>query len=167
LTREWQPLEEVFGAALNQLELHLKGREVLLECPDELPLVAIDGVLVERVLVNLPENALRYTPVGSPIELRASAGDGEVIVEVLDRGPGLQPGEESLIFEKFFRGETARSRQGAGLGLAVARAVVEAHAGRIWAENRPGGGAAFRFTLPVSGEPPAIALGPDGVEDRP
>ena len=90
-----------------------------------------------------------------------------MIVEVLDRGPGLHPGEESQIFEKFFRGETARSRQGAGLGLAVARAVVEAHGGRIRAENRPGGGAAFRFTLPVSGEPPALDGSPDGAEDRP
>ena len=154
LHREWQPLEEVFGAALHELESRLGQREVVLGVPDSLPPVPIDEVLVERVLVNLLENALRYTPAGSPIELRASAAPGEIVVEVLDRGPGLVPGEEERIFEKFFRGESARSRRGAGLGLAVSRAIVEAHGGTIRAENRAGGGAAFRFTLPVTGGPP-------------
>ena len=83
------------------------------------------------------------------------------MVEVLDRGPGIATGEEERIFEKFFRGEGARSRDGSGLGLAVARAIVEAHGGRLWAGNREGGGAAFRFTLPLGGEPPAeIPSGP-------
>ncbi len=154
LRREWQPLEEVFGAALQELDLHLKDREVVLRLPADLPLVPIDEVLVERVLVNLLENASRYTPAGTPIELVASAREGEIVVEVLDRGPGVSPGEEIRIFEKFFRGETSPSRRGIGLGLAVARAIVEAHGGRIWAESRQGGGAAFRFTLPLRGEPP-------------
>jgi two-component system sensor histidine kinase KdpD len=160
LRREWQPLEEVFGSALNQLESSIQDRDVVLNVPSDLPLVAIDEVLIERVLVNLLENALRYSPAGSPIELTASARPGEVTVEVLDRGPGIVPGEEGLIFDKFFRGEAARSRHGVGLGLAVARAVVEAHGGRIWAENRPAGGAAFRFTLPIGGEPPSPAQAP-------
>jgi len=156
LRREWQPIEEVFGSALHQLESAMKDREVVLRVPENLPLVAIDEVLIERVLVNLLENALRYTPPGTPIELAAAARPGEILVEVLDRGPGLVPGEEDQIFDKFFRGEAARSRQGVGLGLAVARAIVEAHAGRIRAGNREGGGAAFGFTLPIGGEPPAI-----------
>ena len=154
LRREWQPLEEVIGAALEQLDLPLRGREVVLQLPEDLPLVAIDEVLVERVLVNLLENAIRYTPPESPIELTASADPEAVTVAVLDRGPGMTPGEEAKVFEKFFRGETGQSRRGIGLGLALARSVVEAHGGRIWAENRPGGGAAFRFTLPVAGVPP-------------
>jgi two-component system sensor histidine kinase KdpD len=154
LRREWQHLEEVCGAALNQLELLLKDREVMLAVPDDLPQVPIDEVLIERVLVNLLDNALRYTPSGAPIELTASAGPSEVTVGVLDRGPGLAPGEEQQIFERFFRGETTNTRHGAGLGLAVARVIVEAHGGRIRAENRPGGGAAFYFTLPLVGEPP-------------
>jgi two-component system sensor histidine kinase KdpD len=166
LRREWQPLEEVFGAALHQLDLHLKDREVVLRLPADLPLVPIDDVLIERVLVNLLENASRYTPAGSPIELAASAGAGEVVVEVLDRGPGLQAGEESRIFEKFFRGETTHSRRGIGLGLAVARSIVEVHGGRIWAENREGGGAAFRFTLPLKGEPPDSSGEPPEPEGR-
>ncbi len=166
LRREWQHLEEVFGAALRQLELPLKDRNVSVRLPEDLPLVPIDDVLIERVLVNLLENALRYTPSGTPIELAASAAPGEVVVEVLDRGPGLVPGEEARIFEKFFRGEGATSRRGIGLGLAVARAIVEAHGGRIRAENRPGGGAAFRFTLPLKGEPPAPPAEPPPDEER-
>src|SRR5262249_28923387 len=147
---------EVFGSALTQLESSMRDREVEIRVPADLPLVSIDEVLIERVLVNLIENSLRYTPPGTPIELSASAAPGVVTVEVLDRGPGLVPGEEAAVFEKFSRGEAARSRHGVGLGLAVARAIVEAHGGRIWAENRPGGGAAFRFTLPLGEEPPSL-----------
>jgi len=161
LRREWQPIEEVFGSALHQLESSMKDREVVIRVPEELPLVAIDEVLIERVLVNLLENALRYTPPGTPIELAASAGRDQVVVEVLDRGPGLVPGEESLVFDKFFRGEASHSRHGVGLGLAVARAIVEAHGGRIEAANRGGGGARFRFTLPTGGGPPALSFAPD------
>jgi two-component system sensor histidine kinase KdpD len=156
LRREWQPLEEVFGSSLHQLESSLREREVVVRVPEDLPLVAIDEVLIERVLVNLLENALRYTPPGSPLELAASAGRDDVTIEVLDRGPGLMPGEESQVFEKFFRGEASRARHGVGLGLAVARAIVEAHGGRIEAVNRPGGGAVFRFTLPLGGAPPVL-----------
>jgi two-component system sensor histidine kinase KdpD len=167
LKREWQPLEEVFGSALHELDHQLQGREILLHVPDDLPPVSIDEVLIERVLVNLLENASRYTPAGSPIELGASATRDEVVVEVLDRGPGLAPGEEGKIFDKFFRGETARSRRGIGLGLAVAMSIVEAHGGRIWAENRTGGGAAFRFTLPNAGGPPTPASAPEEAESKP
>src|SRR5262245_3653995 len=155
LRREWQPIEEVFGSALHQMESSLKGREVAVRVPEDMPLVEIDEVLIERVLVNLLENALRYTPPGTPIELAASAGRDEVAIVVLDRGPGLVPGEETQVFEKFFRGEASRSRHGVGLGLAVARSIVEAHGGRIEAANRPDGGAVFRFTLPIGGTPPA------------
>src|SRR5262245_35224369 len=164
LRREWQPLEEVFGSALHQLEASIENREMVLRVPEDLPLVAIDEVLIERVLVNLLENALRYSPSGTPIELVAAAGRDEVAVEVLDRGPGLVPGEEKQVFEKFFRGGASRGH-GVGLGLAVARAIVEAHGGRIEAANREGGGARFRFTLPMGGEPPVAALTPGETGD--
>ena len=156
LKREWQPLEEVVGAALHALEPVIGGRDIAVHLPDDLPLLAIDEVLIERVLVNLLENALRYTPAGTPIKLRAAAEGGMVVVEVLDRGPGIAPGEEAQLFDKFYRGEAARGRHGAGLGLAVARAIVEAHGGRIEALRRDGGGAIFRVTLPLGGGAPPV-----------
>jgi two-component system, OmpR family, sensor histidine kinase KdpD len=112
-------------------------------------------VLVEQILINLLENAAKYTPAGTAMDVRAWAEDGRVMVEVADRGPGLAAGDESRIFEKFYRGAAPDSR-GAGLGLAICRAIVEAHGGRIWAQNRPDGGAAFRFFLPIEGEPPHV-----------
>jgi two-component system sensor histidine kinase KdpD len=148
LRREWQPLEEVLGAALHHLDRQIGEREIVLHVPDDLPLVEIDDVLIERVLVNLLDNALRYSASGAAIELAAQASGGAVTVAILDRGPGLAPGEETRIFDEFVRGDAAQSRDGVGLGLALARAIVEAHGGRIWAENRPEGGTAFRFTVP-------------------
>jgi two-component system sensor histidine kinase KdpD len=109
------------------------------------------------VLVNLLENAAKYTPKGSQIDLSAWAEGEEVIVEVADRGPGLPPGDEERIFDKFYRVRPTTA-SGVGLGLAICRAVIEAHGGRIWAKNRAGGGAVFRFTLPLEGEPPKIDM---------
>jgi two-component system sensor histidine kinase KdpD len=107
------------------------------------------------VFINLLENAVKYTPPGTLIEIGASATDGEITVEVADRGPGLPPGDVERAFEKFYRGAPDVAR-GAGLGLAICRAIVEAHGGRIWAENRVGGGVAFRFTLPIGGTAPRV-----------
>src|SRR5262249_14963395 len=132
------------------------GREVKLSIPDDLPLVPIDEVLVERVLVNLLENVARHTPAGTPVEIRASRWDGEILVEVLDSGPGLPPRDAGHLCEKFFRGKGSEVSRGIGLGLAVARSIVEAHGGTILAESRQEGGAAFRFTLPIEGEPPGV-----------
>jgi two-component system sensor histidine kinase KdpD len=153
--KEWQSLEEVVGAALSRLDVALRGRSVQTDIAKDLPLVPMDDVLVEQVLINLLENAAKYTPAGTQIDVRAWAEDDRVMVEVVDRGPGLAAGDESRIFEKFYRGAVPDSR-GAGLGLAIGRAIVEAHGGRIWAENRPDGGAAFRFFLPIEGEPPHV-----------
>jgi two-component system sensor histidine kinase KdpD len=113
-------------------------------------------VLIEQVLINLIDNALKYTPAESPIEVTAEDTGGAVLIEVADRGPGLRPGEERRIFEKFHRTEAAPTVRGAGLGLAICRGIVHAHGGRIWAENRPGGGVTVRFTLPVKEAPPIL-----------
>ncbi|HXD99776.1 MAG TPA: sensor histidine kinase KdpD [Candidatus Acidoferrum sp.] len=153
LRREWHPLEEVIGAALSRLSTRLTGRRVTTRVPPDLPLVAIDDVLIEQVLVNLLDNALKYTPAGAPFEIIATAGDRNVTVEVADHGPGLPPGKEEKVFEKFYRVDPVGGR-GAGLGLAIARGIVQAHGGRIWAQNLPGGGVAFLFTLPL-GDPPS------------
>jgi two-component system sensor histidine kinase KdpD len=154
--KNWQPLEEVVGVALSRLEGQLGERPVSVHLPSDLPLVPLDEVLIEQVLVNLLENAVKYTPPGSPIDLSAWAGDQQVTVEVADRGPGLPAGDEQRVFEKFFRAQSATG--GAGLGLTICRGIIEAHGGRIWAENRPDGGAVFRFTLPLEDQPPSLEM---------
>jgi two-component system sensor histidine kinase KdpD len=153
LKREWQSLEEVVGAALERVEQRLGARRVETRVPQDLPLVPIDAQLVEQLLVNLLENAAKYTPREATVRISARALPGEVEVEVADDGPGLPPGQEQRVFEKFFR--QAGGHDGFGLGLAIARAVVDAHGGRIRAENVAPHGALFRFTLPIVGTPPA------------
>jgi two-component system sensor histidine kinase KdpD len=154
LNREWHSLEEVVGSALARLERALEGRKVATAIPAELPLVPMDALLVEQVLVNLVENAVKYTPPGTPVRVSASRDDGSAKIEVADEGPGLPPGTEERVFEKFQRGEGLPG--GFGLGLAICRAIVTAHGGRIWAENRRPRGAAFRFTLPLGASPPSL-----------
>jgi K+-sensing histidine kinase KdpD len=154
--RQWVPLEEIVGSALTRLESQLEGRPVRTDLPADLPLLSVDAVLLEQVFVNLLENAAKYTPPGSPVEIVARAGDGAIAIEVADRGPGIQSGDESRLFEKFFRGRHTGST-GAGLGLAICRGVVSAHGGTIVAANRTGGGAAFRMLVPIVGTPPPPA----------
>jgi two-component system sensor histidine kinase KdpD len=156
VNREWQSLEEVIGAALARLEPRLEGRDVQVHLPPGPALVPLDEVLIEQVIFNLLENALKYTPPGTAIEIRGEVGEREVTVEILDRGPGLPSGEENRVFEKFYRAREEDQPGGIGLGLTVARGIVEAHGGTMSASNRAGGGAAFRFTLPIEGEPPRV-----------
>lgn len=153
--KEWQPLEEPVGVALIRLEDRLRDHPVTVTLPPDLPLVPLDSVLIEQVLINLLENAVKYTPAGTPIEISAAATDGAVRVDVADRGPGLPPGEEARVFDKFHRAASGTAAGGVGLGLTICRGIVTAHGGTIWAENRGGGGAVFRFTLPLAGPAPA------------
>jgi two-component system sensor histidine kinase KdpD len=155
--KEWQSVEEVVGGALSRVEQRLGGRPITSRIPSDLT-APFDAVLVEQVLVNLLENAAKYTPEGTPIEIEARPSDGEVLIEVADRGPGLPPGEETRVFEKFHRAHTEMKAPGVGLGLAICRAIVTAHGGRIWAQNREGGGASFTFALPLAGQAPTGAL---------
>jgi two-component system sensor histidine kinase KdpD len=128
---------------------------VRIDLPGDLPLLEVDAVLMERVFCNLLENAAKYTPPGSVIEISAHVAGADVEISVCDNGPGLPAGKEQAIFEKFTRGQEESNIVGVGLGLAIARAIVVAHSGRIWAHNRAQGGACFVFTVPV-GTPPAI-----------
>lgn len=153
--KEWIPVEEVVGAALTRLEQRLGDREVKVSIPDDTPLVAIDPVLFAQVLLNLVENAIKYTPSDSPIELRARATSTGVEIAVEDRGPGLPAGRESTLFEKFVRGQHP-GIGGVGLGLAISRGIVAAHGGTIGAVNRTEGGASFRIQLPGHGAPPSM-----------
>jgi two-component system sensor histidine kinase KdpD len=148
LRRELCPLEEIIGAALQRMESQLGRRQVTTHLPENLPLVYVDDVLLGQVVVNLIENALKYTPAGTAIEVAAEASPDAVELTVGDRGPGFAPGEEQRVFEKFYRGKTEGVR-GAGLGLAICKAIVSAHRGTIEAGNRPGGGAIFRIRLPL------------------
>jgi len=155
LKRDWYPLEEIIGAALTRLEPALRGRAVTTNLPAELPLIYVDDVLMEQVFVNLFENAGNYTPQGTPIEVAAIKDETRLVVSIRDFGPGIPVGDEDRIFEKFFRGKTDGVR-GAGLGLAICRAIIQRHGGAIYASNRPDGGATITFDLPLTGVPPKI-----------
>jgi two-component system sensor histidine kinase KdpD len=150
VNKDWQSLEEITGVVIERLSDRLKNHPLSLKIPDNLPLIRFDSLLMEQVLTNLLENAAHHTPPGTPVELAAWEQKTGILVEVADRGPGIPAGQEERVFEKFARGKSPGG--GVGLGLSICRVIVEAHGGRIWAENRPGGGAVFRFTLPVEGE---------------
>jgi len=150
---ELQSLEEPLGAALNLLEKHLSGRSVEMDMPDDLPMLDLDGVLMEQLFLNLLENAVKYSPEATPIRIEAHLAGREVEFSVADRGPGLSAEDQEKVFDLFYQGQTAADRTGGrkgyGIGLAICRAIAQVHGGRIWAESRAGGGAAFHVTLPV------------------
>jgi two-component system sensor histidine kinase KdpD len=157
LHREWQPLEEVLGSALAGSEQALDGRPVLVQLAKELPLLHLDAALFERVLANLLENTAKYTPPTTTLRITAEADAEAVRITLDDDGPGLPPGRDEAVFEKFERGSKEAATPGVGLGLAICRAIVQAHGGRIHGENRIEAGrvagARFVITLP-RGEPP-------------
>jgi two-component system sensor histidine kinase KdpD len=152
---QWQTLEEVVGSALRASAFLLQGHMVETRLPHDFPLLRFDAVLIERVLCNLLENGAKYTPPGSRITVAATLSGANAEVTVYDDGPGLPPGREEALFEKFTRGERESAKPGVGLGLAICRAIVEAHGGKIRAAASASGGAAFVFTLPL-GTPPAM-----------
>jgi len=153
---EWHPLEEVVGSALRSMRSVLGTRPVRVDLPQDLPLVQMDAVLIERVFANLLENVAKYTPEGTAVAIGARVDAAMLEVSVADEGPGIPAGKEELVFEKFIRGEKETATPGVGLGLAICRAIVEAHKGRIHAEAGRPRGARFVFTLPL-GTPPGEA----------
>jgi two-component system sensor histidine kinase KdpD len=155
LRREWQPIEEVVGSALQAMQPVLSGHRVLTELAPDLPLIHLDAVLIERVLCNLLENAVKYTPPDSTIRIGASVHGPELRLRIADNGPGLPPGREEALFEKFARAKSESTTPGVGLGLAICRAILQAHQGRIWAEPADGGGAVFVLAFPL-GQPPVV-----------
>ncbi|HEX7450677.1 MAG TPA: ATP-binding protein [Polyangiaceae bacterium] len=155
LTKSVEALDELVGAVLSHFAERLGGRGVKLDVPADLPLLSVDPKLIELVLINLVENALRYTPEDTALYVSARAAEGEVVVQVADEGAGIAEAEREKVFEKFFRGSLARSNDGgAGLGLMICRAAVRAHGGRISAKGRLGGGACIEFSLPIAEQPP-------------
>jgi two-component system sensor histidine kinase KdpD len=163
--KQWHVLEELIGSARNRLRRELEGRQIEVTISEDFPLLFVDGVLIEQVLVNLLDNAARYTPAGTSIEVDSRLGGRRfesqapsVEIRVMDHGPGLPPGAEMRVFEKFFRGEAqpADSRRGVGLGLSICQGIIHAHGGRIVARNRPQGGAEFIISLPCEKTQPTI-----------
>ncbi|CCN17564.1 Two component sensor protein [Bordetella bronchiseptica MO211] len=156
LRRQWQSVEELVGSALAAMNAALQDRPVTVAPLSALPLVECDGILIERVLCNLLENAAKYTPPGSAIHIDALADAHTLQVRVADDGAGVAQADRQRIFEKFARGQRESATPGAGLGLAVCRAILDAHQGRIWVEPaRRLRGACFVFALPLS-PPPAV-----------
>ena len=165
LRLEWQSVEEVAGTAIRAAQHALGSKTVRTELPADLPLVEFDAVLIERVLVNLLENAAKYG--APPTVLRARVTANALVITVADHGPGLPStvkGREQSLFDKFTRGAAESATPGVGLGLAICKAVVDAHRGQISAANAPGGGAEFSLTLPrrpppeMPPDPPARTL---------
>ncbi|BCV21982.1 sensor histidine kinase [Moorella sp. Hama-1] len=154
LKQEWCDLEDIIGVALGQLRETLQDRPLEINIPPELPLVKVDFTLIEQVLVNLLENAVKYSPPGSKIDIEVRREGKELQVAIADRGASIPEGERERVFEKFYRLQSPRHVSGTGLGLSICKGIIEAHGGRIWAEPRPGGGNVFTFSLPLDEQPP-------------
>ena len=154
--KEWVPMEEVVGSAISRMEEQLGDRPLTLSLREAW--VPLDPVLLEQVLLNLLDNALKFSPPGSRIEIEGWATERLARLTIADQGPGFTPGEEERVFEKLYRGGRSASAPGAGLGLAICRGIIQAHGGTIKAANRPQGGAQITLTLPIEGTPPELSL---------
>ena len=152
LDKDWTAIDEVAESALAKVSAKLARHYVVVDVPAELPLVRVDAALIEQVLINLLENAARHTPAGTVVQVRAQAESDSMVVSVVDSGPGIPEEEIDQLFVKFKRGIPEGAPSGIGLGLAICQAIVNLHAGRMWAERLLDGGSAFRFALPL--EPP-------------
>src|SRR5438552_265543 len=156
LNRDWHSMSEIAGAVLRRLQDRLESHPVEVDLPMELPLVRVDAALLGQVPANLLQNAAKHTPPGTRITLRVDRQDDGLLVSVEDAGPGLPAGDPEQLFAKFHRGNTEGTVAGVGLGLAICRAIVRLHGGRVWAETRAEGGAAFRFTLTLEEAPKVL-----------
>jgi len=167
LNKQWHVLEEIIGSALARLKRELEHHPVQVDIPEDFPLLALDGTLMQQAFFNLLENAARYTPPSIGIQIGARVEGPRAVIAVADSGPGLPPGTEDQVFEKFFRGPAASvaagpergdARRGVGLGLAICQGIIRAHGGTIRARNRPEGGAEFVISLPCEQPAPHVAL---------
>jgi two-component system, OmpR family, sensor histidine kinase KdpD len=151
LQLEPHPIRDAVERALEELRPTLGQHPVEIRLPDNLPPVLIDLERIKEVLMQLLENAAKYSPPESPIHVTAEVKNRMLSTSVADRGPGIDDFEQSLVFDKFYRGRNQRFQiQGTGMGLAIAKAIVEAHGGRIGVTSQPGNGSVFYFTLPVA-----------------
>ncbi len=149
LNKQWQALSQVLSKALKTVGRLLRNHQIEVLIPPHISPISIDTILIERVLYNLLENAAKHTPPGSHILITAEEAGDYMNIAIEDNGPGLPPGMEEKVFEKFIRGAAESSQFGVGLGLSICRSIIEAHEGKIWATNIPGKGARFTFSLPL------------------
>ncbi len=150
LALETSDVQDLVGVTLNQMANRLRNRQLVMDVPNTLPPVAIDLVLAAQALVNLVDNAVKYSPADKPIDIRAYVDQGQVVIEVSDRGAGIPPAELEHVFDKFYRVQQMSDTSGTGLGLSISKGIVELHSGRIWAANRPEGGTTFAIALPFA-----------------
>lgn len=156
LNSDWHLLEEIVGSAINGLQTTLQNHRVVVMPMEEIPLLHVDAILIERVLSNLLDNACKYSDAGTTITISAKQQGGQVSVTFSDEGQGLPSGMETSIFQKFTRGKSESNIPGVGLGLSICKAIVEAHGGKIWAGKNEKIGTTFTFTLPVK-NPPTVS----------
>ena len=150
LKLDWCDLEDVVSGALRRSKEHTQSSKIKVEIADDLPLIYADAALLEHVVLNLLDNAVKYSVEGSEIEIQTCLDDSEVIVMVKDRGLGVTAKDLPHLFDKFYRARQTEKISGTGLGLAICKGIVDAHRGRIWTKQRTGGGSIFAFALPVT-----------------
>jgi two-component system sensor histidine kinase KdpD len=153
LRREPNHIEDIIGTAIARISDEDRKIRIIAAVTPGLPLIRVDSLLLEQVLVNLMDNALKYSDKNAPVEVSAASVPGSLVVSVSDRGPGILSDELDRLFDKFYRGSLGATAHGSGLGLAICKGVVEAHGGSITAGNREGGGAVFQFNIPLDGSP--------------
>lgn len=158
LKKEWCDIQEIIGVALRRLQDNLKERDLKIDIPVDLPLVRVDFTLIEQVIVNLIDNALKYSPAESEIGLKVYINEDMLYVSIADKGRGISEKDRIRIFDKFFRLYSLKSVSGTGLGLSICKGIIEAHEGEIWVEDNNGAGSVFSFSLPCKEK------APDGID---
>ena len=145
-------MQDLIGSVLEQFGSRLEDHQVQVSLPDDLPLIPLDFVLIGQVLVNVIDNALKYSPPDSPIDIRAQVSGPNLEISVADRGVGIPKEDLERVFDKFYRVQRPDNVSGTGLGLSISKGIIEVHGGRIWAENRSGGGTIISMKLPLEGK---------------
>ena len=163
LNQDWCDVQDIIGVAVSRLE-SLRHWPLKIDIQPNLPLLYTDFVLIEQVIVNLLDNAVKYSERSEEITITAQRIEGMIEIRIADRGPGIPEDQLGQVFDKFYRLKTSRKTSGVGLGLTICRAMVEAHGGKIWADNNPGGGAMVTFTLPLNEELPGVSHLEEGIQ---
>jgi signal transduction histidine kinase len=164
--RDWHDVEEILAGVAERLDP--PGERVRLQVAEALPLARVDYVMVEQIVTNLVDNALKYSAADGQVEVTAGARQDQLCIEIADRGPGIAPSEAARIFEKFYRAAAGAGAPGTGLGLAIARGLAQAHGGEVTCAPRPNGGTIFAVRLPVegNGQEPTLREQPTGARRR-